>query len=476
MNHYEVLAPELVLLGLAFALVTLELLFPQLRKDLVAYLTAASAIGVLVASAFFANRSDSFKDLIQLDNYTTFFRILFLGTAALLAIASAHLVRDKLSNAGEYYGLLLLGVIGATYMAAASELLTAYIALELLNFTLYVLVSFDRKDPRSGEAGLKYILLSAFASALLLFGISFIFGVTGTTSYAGIRHALEAGIGEYRGTLVVGLVLLLTGLGFKVAAVPFHMWTPDAYEGAPLPVTAYISIVAKAAGFALFLRLFSQAFMPVISDWRWMVALLAALTMVFGNLIALQQVNIKRLLAYSSISQVGYMLIAIAALSHDSATALLLHLGGYAITNLAAFIAIIAFYNATGGEEIRDFRGLAERHAGLAMTLTIALFSLAGMPLFAGFMTKFILFQAAAQHGLLWLSAFGVVTSMISLYYYLMVIRQMYVLKPRDGDGRLRVPLLTSAVLVVLALGIFFVGIWPTPLFRAAASATRLLF
>jgi NADH-quinone oxidoreductase subunit N len=253
------------------------------------------------------------------------------------------------------------------------------------------------------------------------------------------------------------------------------MWTPDAYEGAPLPITAYLSATSKAAGFALLLRLFSGAFMPVIDDWQWMIAALAAFTMVVGNLVALQQSNIKRLFAYSSIGQVGYMLMAIATLSSETASALLLHMSGYVITTMAAFACIICWYNLTGKEQIGDFRGMAERAPLLAASLTAALFSLSGMPLFAGFFTKFILFQAVVDEGYLWLATVAIVMSFVSLYYYLMVIKEMYISEPEE-EGRLEVPPLMAALTVALVVGVFYVGIYPTHLFEAAQEATNLLF
>ena len=239
----------------------------------------------------------------------------------------------------------------------------------------------------------------------------------------------------------MALVLIVAGLGFKVSAVPFHQWTPDAYQGAPLPITAFLSAAGKAAAFAFFLRLFSEALLPAAAEWSWLIAVIAALTMITGNLVALRQTNMKRLMAYSSIGQVGYLLIGIVALdagslaeSQDAATALVLHLLGYVATNVLVFTALIAFYNRTGKDDIVDLRGLAERQPMLALLLSIALFSLAGMPLFAGFATKFVIFQVAASNGHLWLAVIGVTVSFVSLYYYLMVIKQMYLYKP-EGDG-----------------------------------------
>jgi NADH-quinone oxidoreductase subunit N len=253
------------------------------------------------------------------------------------------------------------------------------------------------------------------------------------------------------------------------------MWTPDAYEGAPLPITAFLSATSKAAGFALLLRLFSGALLPVIDDWQFMVAAVAAITMIVGNVIALQQHNIKRLLAYSSIGQVGYMMMGITALSPEVTSALLLHMTGYIITNVAAFTAIIAYHNATGAEEVSDLRGASDRQPMLAAVTAIALFSLAGMPLFAGFLTKFIFFQSVAEEGYLWLAAVAVVASVISLYYYLYVIREMYV-SPAADKTRFDVPMLMRASIAVLTVGIFFVGLYPQPLFEVTNNVSQALF
>ena len=320
------------------------------------------------------------------------------------------------------------------------------------------------------------MLLGGVASAMLLYGLSLIYGTAGSTQYTEIAQAFAAGTADFELALVLGLALIIGGLGFKASAVPFHMWTPDAYEGAPLPITAYLAATSKAATFALLLRIFAGPLLPVIDDWQWMMASLAVLTMVFGNLIALQQHNIKRLLAYSSIGQVGYMLMAITTLSDASASALLLHIAGYLVTNLAVFMAVIAFYNRTGKEEISDFRGLAETQPYLALVLTVGMFSLGGMPLLAGFLTKFILFQAAALDGFLWLATLAVIMSTVSLYYYLMVIKQMYLYEP-DGDAsRWRLSTAGYAVTGALLAGTVFIGVYAGPVYEAADRASKVLF
>lgn len=475
--NYSLLIPEYLLVAFAFAIVGLELWFPRLRKDVVAYATALAALICLLVSLAYLNTEEGFSGLLHVDHYTTFFRVFFLGAAVFIALFSAQFVRNRLRNVGEYYGVLLLATAGAIGMAAATELLTAYISLELLSFSLYVLISFNKLDEKSNEAGLKYILLGAFASAMFLYGVSLIYGATRSTNYNEIAQFLASGgAHDFNFALLMGFVLIITGIGFKIAAVPFHMATPDAYEGAPLPITAFLSITSKAAGFALLLRLFGSAFLPMLADWRWMIALIAAITMTFGNLVAIQQHNMKRLLAYSSIGQVGYLLIGIAAMAPDSASALLVHLAGYAITNLVVFGAVIAIFDATGEDEIVDYYGMAERQPFLALVLTVGLFSLAGLPLFAGFFTKFLLFQAGAVHGLLWLVGFAVVNSVISLYYYLLVIKQLYLGTSDDKHPRFRLPALMNGSLGLLMIGVFFVGIYPLPLLKVADKAAGVIF
>ncbi len=474
---WSLLAPEFVLVGWAAMLVMLDLFWGRLGKERLAYVAATGALVSTLVSLIWINDDSAFGSILQVDNYTTFFRVFFGLIGVFACLASARYVRDRLNHAGEYYALILLTIVGGTYMAAAKELLTAYISLELLSFSLYVLVSYAKFDFKSNEAGLKYMVLGAFSSAIFLYGMSMIYGVSGSTNFEEIGAALSGDTSDFSLTMMLGIVLIIAGLGFKVAAVPFHMWTPDAYEGAPLPITALVAAIGKAAGFALFLKLFAVAFLPIIDDWRWMIAGLSAATMVLGNLVAIQQHNIKRMLAYSSIGQVGFLMMGIAALSEDAvAGALVLHLAGYVITNLAVFVCVIIYYNMSGKEEIADYAGLAERAPFLALCLTIGLFSLAGMPLFAGFTTKFILFQAVAQKGdLLWLSGLAVFMSFISLYYYLVVIKQMYIVESEEKT-RFPIPWVEYGALAVLIVGVFFVGLYPQPLLDGAENATSFIF
>ena len=510
--------PEFLLAGLAFLVFAADLVLPAHRKNWLAWMSVAGLGGVLALSLTLLWGEDQtlYGGLIHVDSYSLFFKSFFFILGIFIILASVDYVGKYLSHPGEYYGIVLFSILAMDVMASSGELLTAYIALELMSFSFYIMVSYARDNPKSNEAGIKYILIGAFSSAILLFGISMLYTVVQETRFVEI-YAFLTNASDVSPALWVGLALILVGLGFKVAAVPFHMWAPDIYEGAPLPVTAYLAVGSKAAAFALMLRLFAEAFLPSVNDWQIIVAVLAAVTMTVGNLVAMAQHNIKRLLAYSSIGQVGILLVGIAALpevvpgevpSPLASNGVMLHLVGYAFTNLAVFVGVIAFFNATGKEEISDFAGLADRHPFIAASIAIGMFSLAGMPFFAGFVTKFYLFAAAANEGLLWLAALAILNSLISLYYYLVVIKHMYLMPVPEiagvpdpalahnpgpdpdaseghptsvaegGNGgveRLSVSPLIIAVLVVMILGTFFVGVYPFPIVEAIDAATAAI-
>ena len=337
-----------------------------------------------------------------------------------------------LGQPAEFYAFVVAGILGMGLMAQAQELLTAYIALELLSFSSYILVSYARTNLKSNEAGLKYVILGSFSSAILLYGISLLYGAIGSTMFTDIQAAL-AGAAANSTTVTIGLVMLTAGLGFKLAAVPFHLYSPDVYEGAPTPVTAYLSVASKAAAFALTMRLVVLGLWPLRAHLSDAFAVLAILTMTLGNVVAIRQSNVKRLMAYSSIAQAGYALAAIAAffaagdIPAEASRGVILQLVGYMFTPLAAFGGVIAFQVASGGRErISDLAGLSRRSPFAAFALTSALFSLAGMPIFSGFVTKLFLFTPVAKANMLWMVAIAIVNSTISLFYYLQVINQMY--------------------------------------------------
>ncbi len=474
MIDFSLITPELFLVGAAFVVLIGDLFLPRGSKKGLAAISALALVLFMVISVSLRDMEGSlYNGLVLIDGYTVFFRILFALMSLSVILMSVDFVSQRLKYPGEYYSLILFATLAMVAMAEAGEIITAYISLELLNFCLYVLVSYARDNPKSNEAGLKYIILSAFASALLLYGFSFLYGIAGTTYYDGIAGTL-AQAGSMSSGLIIALVLITAGLGFKVAAVPFHMWTPDVYEGAPIPVTAFIAVASKAAGFALLLRFFSSALAPVADDWGIVIAIIAAISMTLGNLVAIQQRNMMRMLAYSSIAQIGYLLIGLVVLNSFTASAILLHLAGYGVSNLVAFMCATAYFNLTGKDEIRDYAGLAERSPLLALSMAIGLFSLAGLPFFAGFITKFYLFTAAADSGLLWLVTIAVINSFISLYYYIQVVRQMYISQPQEPN-RLSVPGLTVGTLAALLAGVIWIGIYPAPVLNAVEAAVQVL-
>ena len=488
MNDFTLFLPEFMVTGLAFVVLAADFSLSARRKGMLPYLAAVGLAAILVFSLIDLRGQEGsiYEGMLVVDDYALFFKAFFLVLGIVVVLSSVEYVKRHLDYPGEYYGILLFTVVAAMLLAASRELLTAYISLELLSFGLYVLVAYDRYNPKSNEGGTKYILLGALSSAFLLYGISQVYGLLGTTRFDGIAEVLAATSGMSPG-VVVGLVMIVAGLGFKVAAVPFHMWAPDAYEGAPIPITAYLAVGSKAAAFALVLRLFGEALIPAAADWQMVIVILAALTMVVGNLGALVQSNIKRLLAYSSVGHVGYLLMGIAALaavdadggtstelSHLASNGVMLHLVAYGITNMAAFLAVATMFNVTGSEEVASLAGAARRAPMVALVMAVALFSLAGLPIFAGFASKFYLFSAAASQGLLWLAGLAIFTSLISLYYYLMVVRQMYI-EPAADPARVRIPRATVALLGLLFVGMVLVGVYPAPLLDAIQSASDAL-
>ncbi len=496
--NLELLTPEFALAGLAFLVFTADLLLPVRGKVVLPWLAAGGLAGIIILSLLmlWGENQTLYDGLLAVDDYSLFFKVFFLGIGIFIVFASIDYVNQFLENPGEFYGLLLLSILGMNVMAQSRELLTAYISLELLSFSLYVLASHARSSPRSNEAGLKYILVGAFSSAILLYGISMVYGTLGVTRFDDISAALAA-VNGVSPSLWVGVALILVGLGFKVAAVPFHMWAPDVYEGSPFPITAYLAIGSKTAAFALVLRLAAEGFVPAVERWeQWQVilAVLAAATMLTGNLVALAQRNLKRLMAYSGISHGGFVLAGLAALSsgsHLASNGIMLYLVGYCVASLVVFAGLIAFFNTTRRETITGLAGLADSRPFLAASIAIGLFSLGGLPIFAGFAIKFYLFTAIAQAGFLWLAGLAIFSSLVSIYYYLQVIRQMYIEPASDGQDEgtgepLEEPVSTvrlaagpsALLLAVIGIGIaalFWIGVYPAPLLDPIEAASQAI-
>ncbi|TET47382.1 MAG: NADH-quinone oxidoreductase subunit N [Dehalococcoidia bacterium] len=476
--------PEITLLAIAAIVILLDLFIEQKR-----WLAQVSISGLVIAGGvtiamWGGSYPAIFNNMLAVDNFAIFFKMLFLGIAFLVILSSTDYVSKFSKFQGEYYALVLLATLGMMLMAATTNLIAIYIALELTSISLYALVGF-LKDKKSTEASLKYLLLGAVASAVLLYGMALIFGFTGKTQLGEIAQVIQslppmtllASPG-----LLLGIVLLVAGFGFKIAAVPFQMWVPDVYEGAPTPITAYLSVASKAAGFAVILRVFFSAFgLPVWLSLNWglIFAALAAISMTVGNIIAIPQANIKRMLGYSSIAQAGYLMVGLAAMGMASAenilgqSGVLFFLASYAFTNMGAFIAIIAISNKLNSDLIEDYSGMGKRAPLLALALTLCLISLIGMPPAAGFMAKFYIFNAAIQNGLLWLVIIAVINSVVSAYYYLRVVKVMWLGEAASAEkvpssGALRLALLLCCI------GVLLLGIIPGYAIRLAQIAANI--
>lgn len=415
--------------------------------------------------------------MLRVDAMAQLFRIMFITAAALTALMSIDF--KPLKQGGEFYGLVIFATLGMGLMASANDIIMLYVALETTSISLYLLAGYLRENPRSSEAGIKYFLFGAFTSTIMLFGLSLVYGFTGQTEFSEVVTALsslgQAGVAP----TVVALLLILVGFGFKVAAVPFHMWTPDVYEGAPTPVTAFVSVASKAAGFAVMVRVFLLVFTPVQEQWIGVVAVLAAVTMTLGNLLAIPQKNIKRMLAYSSIGQAGYILIGVASVDAEGlgVAAVLFYLAAYVATNIAAFIFVEIITNKLGSEQISDMAGFSRRSFGLSLGMMLALLSLGGVPPLAGFFGKFYIFTAAVNSGLIWLAVVGVLNAIVGLYYYLIVIKVLFV-DPLEGDEEpvedVAVTLRIGLALSIIA--VLFLGIFATPWYDLARGAAQALF
>ena len=477
-NDFEVLKPYILLTAWACVLLLADLFIPKSRKGLTALFAAlglAATLGFTLAQI--GSEGSGFNNMVVFDGFSNFVNALLL-VSGLLGVALAYgYVRRMGIERGEYYTLLLFSVTGMMLMAQAADLIVVFIALELLSIPLYVLAAFDRSRSQSDEAGLKYFLLGAFATGFVVYGTALVFGATGSTSLSAIFASASAGTSGM--LLTIGAALILIGFGFKVAAVPFHMWTPDVYQGAPTAVTAFMSSGAKIAGFAALLRVFATAFPTLAGDMTDVLWALAALTMILGNFIAVSQTNIKRLLAYSSIAHAGYILMAFvpygnAAVREISIAAGLFYLVSYAVTNFGAWGVVIALEKTEGkGLEIADYAGLGRRHPVLAAAMTVFMLSLIGFPPTLGMVGKFYLFRSVISGGFTGLALIGVLTSLVSAYYYLRVVVTMYM---KDGEPVTERETWLTLTTGATALVTVIVSLVPGSLFEWASSAVLKLF
>ncbi len=479
LSDLTTILPTIVLVTWACVLLLVDLFIPRSRKGWTALLAAvglAAALGLTFAQA--GREVYAFSGMVVLDGFSTFLSALFLASGlGAIAIAYGYLKRMGLER-GEYYILILFSLSGMLLMAQAVDLIVVFLALELLSIPLYVLAAFARPHAESEEAGIKYFLLGAFATGFVVYGIALVFGATGATALSGIAVAVATGtFTKY--LLLIGAALILVGFSFKVAAVPFHMWTPDVYQGAPTSVTGFMAVGAKAAGFAALLRIFVTALPSLDADLVPVLWGLAALTMVVGNVVAISQTNIKRLLAYSSIAHAGYILMAFVSFGNpkvapDAVASALFYLVTYAITSFGAWAVVIALEKPEGkGLEISDFAGLGRKRPLLGAAMTVFMLSLTGMPPTLGLIGKFYLFRTAIEGGYIGLAIIGVLTSLVSAYYYLRVVVTVYM---REGDAETSREPWLDLTWGLAALATVVLSFVPMALFAWASGAVLKLF
>ncbi|MGO9611958.1 MAG: NADH-quinone oxidoreductase subunit N [Dissulfurispiraceae bacterium] len=470
-SQLQVIKPELCMAVLAMVVLLLELVFKE--KDVLALLSVLT----IVIVGFVTLRGSPgvvFNSMFIADNYSLFFKIIFLSNALLTIFISVRYLKVEEAHFGEYYSLILFSTLGMMIMASAGDLIVLYLGLELMALSTYILAGFKRDDPRSNEAALKYFLLGAFSSAILLYGISMIYSVTGTTVIRDIALQLSRATLIHNAQLLIGLTMLIVAFGFKIAAAPFHMWAPDVYEGAPTPVTAFMSVGPKAAGFAILARVFLTGFEPVAVDWQFTLSILAVLTMAVGNILALTQTNIKRMLAYSSIAHAGYMLLGVIPGTTEAMGAMMLYMLIYAFMNIGAFTVIILLNSKTlKGEELSDYEGLGKTHPILGALMLIFMFSLTGIPPTAGFVGKFYLFLAVINAGYAWLAIVAVIFSAISAFFYLRVVMLMYMKDPQR-DVHLAPSATETVAAFFTTIMVLVIGIFPSYFIQFAMSSIIL--
>ena len=470
------IAPIIIMTISGIVVLMADVFFKRALKDKLAYL---SLIGIIIAGVVTFTQIGptvySFSDTFVVDNYSVFFNFIFLVSTAIVILMSVSYVKQEGINYGEYYTLILFATMGMMLMAGGSDLITIFLGLEIMSISLYVLAGFRRNRLDSNEASLKYFLLGAFATGFLLYGIAMLYGATGTTNIKEMAAFLANNPPLSNPMIILGSSLLIIGFGFKIACVPFHKWTPDVYEGAPTAITAFLSAGPKAAAFAAFFRVFLVSLPGLEPKWSTILWVLAVLTMTVGNVVAIAQTNIKRMLAYSSIAHAGYALIAIVAANSLGTASMLFYMLAYIFMNLGAFAVVIVL--GRKGEEnlmIEDYNGLGYKHPLLAITMSIFMFSLAGIPPLAGFVGKFYIFSAAIKSGYVVLAVIGVINSVIAVYYYLRVTVAMYMKPPAREFAPLSLSSYMIVALIISIWGTIHLGIFPARIIEFAQKSTLL--
>ncbi len=488
LSDLAAILPELIVVTAACLVLVLDPVTPAARKPWLAWMSLAALV---MCFAITASKLDhqvtAFSDLIVIDPYASFWKLLLYVITGLIILLSLSYLKSEGIHLAEYYGFLMLSLTGMMIMVSAADLLTIYLGMELMSISLYILAGFKRLEPRSLEVSAKYFVLGAFSSGILLYGISLLYGIAGSTHLSAISAAVST-TGFQNPLLVLATMLLVVGFGFKIAAVPFHMWTPDVYEGAPTSVTAFMAVASKAASFGAFLRVFLEGLGGIKANWHALFIVICVATLILGNVVAIVQTNIKRMLAYSSISHAGYALIGAIVASRVEAdpdvqalgiSSVLVYLAVYSFMTVGAF-AVVAMLRKGGleGEEIEDFTGLAKRHPVAALLMLIFMVSLAGIPPTAGFIGKLYLFMAAVKAGLTWIAVVAVLFAAVAAYYYLRIVMVMYMREPQAGTvvvPQFATSPVAAVVLTAALAGVLVFGLYPDPLVSLTSQAVVTL-
>ena len=469
--------PEILILVLAGFILVFDLVWPEDRKRNLGWLTAGGLSLILILSLIMGHPETGailvWGGMLRFDWLAVVFKSLFIFGATVTALFAMDV--EDLGKKGEFYILLLVSTIGMSFMAASADLIMLYLAIETTSIPMYILAGFFKRDEKSTEAGFKYLLFGAMTSAIMLYGFSLLYGFSGSTSFIELAKSIT-GNSIAPIALFGSLFLVLVGFSFKISAVPFHFWAPDVYEGAPTPVTGFLSTASKAAGFAVLVRVLTMVFPAIGENWQMIIAMVATATMTVGNLIALAQKNIKRLLAYSSIAHAGYILVGVAANSMLGVAGVTLYLIVYLVTNMAAFGIVTTFWKKTGSDEIQDYAALSRRSPYLALAMLIAFLSLAGMPPFGGFVAKVLVFAAAVKANMIWLAFIGILNSIVGLYYYLVVLKVVYLYRSDDEDQPVVLTRPYVLALTILSLGIILIGAFFAPWFSWSTKVAAVLF
>ena len=483
MANYLAILPEIGLVVLAAVLLLADLRLSKQRKGVLPWLTFFGLLVIFVLTVLFSRPDEAesvWGGMLRHDLLALVFRLIFLFGSGITVLFAMDW--EDVGKRGEFYILLVISTLGMSLMGASSNLVMLFLAIETASIPLYVMAGFMTGDDKSTEAGFKYFLFGAMTSAVMLYGFSLLYGFSGTTDIYELAGQITGGQVPTM-TLLPGLVLVLVGFGFKISMVPFHFWAPDVYEGAPTPVAGFLSTASKAAGFAVLARVLLVVFPAGTVEWSMFLAVLSAVTMTLGNLIALRQTNIKRLLAYSSIAHAGYILMGVAAAGVagidgqgvNGINSMLYYIITYLVTNLAAFGFVIVYYRQVGSDEIKDYAGLSRRNPILAFGMLFTFLSLGGIPPMGGFFAKVLVFSAAVKSGLVWLVVIGVLNAVVGLYYYLIVLKVVYLYRQEGDEEPLPVARMQSLALIVCVIGIFLMGIVLAPWFALSSDAAMVL-